>query len=392
MNRQHDTLVILGSHPTTREEFDWDRVRECDIWAFNEAVSIGSWIQHVTGVFQMHIPAIWRNPANRNDNNHAAWLVGGETPPVFMQERYPEVPQAVEYPLEAIIHALLPGFQKPASQVWNNRDGFFTNSVDYALALGIYLDYPRIEIYGCEMGLNTEYVYQRPGFCFWIGLALGRGIVVDYHGSVFDVPLYGYEGDILLARSLFENRVMELRHYCQEATIAYDRRKEEMSAAIEALVKKEVKPEVVMGYVVDVVKASQVFAMNNGALQENERYLEKIAKMEGASGDFRISRTEFEQAANEYKRKRTQAMEAANLHAGAVQKAFNAIDKAEGYKKRTAAADKFQEAIAQQINVGSQAAGYDAAGAENMRYMRILDEKLKAAGGAKSLEVLENLN
>lgn len=392
MNKQHDTLVILGSHPGTRGEFDWTRVPEVDIWAFNEAVSIGSWIQHASGVFQMHIPAIWRNPANRNDNHHADWLVGGDTPPVFMQDEYADVPQSERYPIEEVIHSLLGNFIKPASAVWNNKDGFFTNSVDYALALGVYLGYKRIELYGCEMGMNTEYVYQRPGFAFWIGLALGRGITVDYHGSVFDVPLYGYEGDIMLPKRLFEQRIIELRHYCQEATLIYKQKREEMDAALQMMVELRAKPEDVYPHIAEAVKASQVYAMNDGGLQENERYLRKIATMEGASGDYRISRNEFESSMHNYTREKEKAWQEANSQSIQVQLAFEKILKADGYKKRVAAADEFQRIFASQINMASRAAGYDAAGAENMRYMRLLDEKFRAAGGQKSVDVLENRN
>jgi len=81
VKRWHDTLVILGSHPGTRQDFDWGRVKDVDVWAFNEAVSRGEWVQFASAVFQMHIPAIWRNPTNRNDNKHADWLAGATPRP-----------------------------------------------------------------------------------------------------------------------------------------------------------------------------------------------------------------------------------------------------------------------------------------------------------------------
>jgi hypothetical protein len=66
------TVAIVGSHPRTRQEFDFNR-KYCDIWAFNEAVSQG-WCTKADAVFQMHAPVIWKNPGNRNDPKHFEWL------------------------------------------------------------------------------------------------------------------------------------------------------------------------------------------------------------------------------------------------------------------------------------------------------------------------------
>jgi len=169
-----DTVAIVGSHPRTRLEFDFNRT-DCDIWIFNEALSNGTF-PRADAVFQMHVPPIWRNPANRNDAHHFEWLQepkdGTE---VYMQDQYPDVPRSVRYPLEEV----------------TERFGVrhFTSSIAYALALACFKGYKRMEVYGVEMETNTEYQYQRDGVTLWLGVAMGLGIKVDAHISMFDQPL-----------------------------------------------------------------------------------------------------------------------------------------------------------------------------------------------------------
>jgi hypothetical protein len=75
---------------------------------------------------------------------------------------------------------------------------YFSNTVDYALALAIFQKYEYIDLYGINMELDTEYAYQKAGVEFWIGQAMGRGIKVVPHGEhttilkTRDGLLYGY--------------------------------------------------------------------------------------------------------------------------------------------------------------------------------------------------------
>ena len=65
------------------------------------------------------------------------------------------------------------------------------------LALGIYLGYEEIWLYGSELSSNTEYTYQATNYAFWIGFAVGKGIDLHlecWHDEFFQ-PIYGYEGE-----------------------------------------------------------------------------------------------------------------------------------------------------------------------------------------------------
>jgi hypothetical protein len=75
---------------------------------------------------------------------------------------------------------------------------YFSNTVDYALALAIYDGATEIDLYGVNMELGSEYEFEKPGVEFWIGLAMGRGIKVAVFGDrstilkTKDKKLYGY--------------------------------------------------------------------------------------------------------------------------------------------------------------------------------------------------------
>ena len=174
------TVAIVGSHPRTRANFDFSRT-DCDIWTFNESLGNpnDAWCLRADAVFQMHKPVIWRSKANRSHAGHYEWLQGHNTPTIFMQDAYADVPKSECYPLEDVL-ALTPSFR------------YLTSSVAYAIALAVLKGYKRIEIYGAEMETGTEYGHQRQGMAFWIGLAIGKGIEVEHISPTFwYAPLYG---------------------------------------------------------------------------------------------------------------------------------------------------------------------------------------------------------
>jgi hypothetical protein len=75
---------------------------------------------------------------------------------------------------------------------------YFSNTVDYAIALAIYEGYTEIDMYGVNMATGSEYAFERPGVNFWCGVAIGKGIKVGVYGKhstimkTRDGKLYGY--------------------------------------------------------------------------------------------------------------------------------------------------------------------------------------------------------
>lgn len=371
-----DTVVIMGSHPRTRAEFDFNRT-DCDIWLFNEAVSNNTF-PRADAVFQMHEEAIWRNPENRNDPKHFAWLNTQTGTPVYMQEEYPDVPKSVRYPLEEVVDKF--------------KVSYFTSSVAYAIALACYMRYKRIEIYGVEMETNTEYQYQRDGVTLWIGVALGLGIEVDLHiGMLNDAPLYGYQGEVTIDYSRFAERIDELKPDVERLT------REHQAAIINVqgcltnfIADSSTSTENALYQSVQkVADITERLGIVDGAIQENERYRGKADSMREASGEFLFSRQEFESSAKILGDK-TQLANTNFISAGTtLGHIHEALKKAaKGSPKRLKFADEYRNQLKTYLKAKNQAAIYQGAMQENFNYMAWLDKHIRAAGGSKSEAVL----
>ena len=75
---------------------------------------------------------------------------------------------------------------------------YFSNTVDYAIALAIYEGFTEIDLYGVNMAVGSEYEFEKPGVDFWCGVAIGKGVKVNVHGNrsmimkTRDGLMYGY--------------------------------------------------------------------------------------------------------------------------------------------------------------------------------------------------------
>lgn len=302
------TVCIVGSHPRTRGDTPWSRKFK-DIWVFNEAASL-AWPKRVTAVFQMHKPFIWLSEANRNDPNpidgekydeaikrgakpHREWMVE-EHPDIeiYMQEKYDNVPASVVYPIDELCAALLPNLYRLGSKRRKSLVKPFTNSVAYAIALAIFLEYEVIEIYGVEMESNTEWIYQRENVAFWTGLAVGRGIEVQFRSKsgFFREMLYGYEGGIVIERQEFE---AGMKHWRGEKILtqeAMQRAAIKVEKTLGELFENQdnsKSEELAVAYMQALKNHNEAilhFGMASGGLEENGRYMTIIDKRITALG------------------------------------------------------------------------------------------------------------
>lgn len=86
------------------------------------------------------------------------------TMPVYMQDKYEDIPTSIKYPLEDVIAHF--GRQ------------YFKSTLDYMIALALYEGFEEIHIYGVNMADSIEYAHQRPSMEYWIGRAEGMGVKV----------------------------------------------------------------------------------------------------------------------------------------------------------------------------------------------------------------------
>lgn len=370
------TVAIVGSHPDTRGQFDFERT-DCDVWVFNEALK-EEWCKRADGVFQMHKPVIWRSTQNRNDPKHYEWLQSNQDVTVYMTDRYDDVPRSVCYPLEGILERF------PTTRQ------YFTSSVSYALALAIYEGYERIEVYGVEMETGTEYGHQRVGVAYWIGVADGMGIDLEFYSDKFFVsPLYGYQGDIRLDISVFVDRIEKLSEAQQHAQEAH-------TLAMEAF--DDLTSAWVMDWKTDLAQLDEVitacgqtahnFGMVDAALQVNEKYLAKCQKMLEETGDYLIVRQEIEGSMyaglNERNDKYNKVLQA-SAEMSHARGEFNKPHNAE-YRKKVLS--KFLPLLKEFVQTSTLTGMGTGVSNENRNLMMIYDQTL-ASQGASDLGLMQ---
>jgi hypothetical protein len=367
-----NTLVVMGSHPGTRKDFDWKRT-DCDIVVFNEAMK-QTWVERADYVMQMHLPVIWRNPGNRNDTNHYKWLQSGETPTIIMQDKFEDVPNSVRYPIEDVLKL---------------GHSYLTSSAAYAIAWGIVTGYERIEIYGVEMETNTEFQHQRPGVAYWIGLAKGSGVDVDFHGKLLTSPLYGYEGDIRFPYEYFNTRKEELTATTKVALDTYNKSGKEAEVIVQNYLITGVEPDRVKRILQQHAELAAQFGLQDGARQEVCRYQAKADKQIAATGDYLFSRQEFEHASTSLIKERDNAIINAKIYAGNCEKDFEHVKETPNKMKRRYRMEKFSKTVLTYIKESVKVGMFDGARKENQLFMAKLDELGLMAGGEKSVEVMQ---
>lgn len=374
-----DIVVIMGSHPRTRNLFDFNRT-DCDVWVFNEALS-NKTFPRADAVFQLHVPAIFRNPGNRNDPKHYEWLKTQTDCTVYMQDVYPDIPGSVKYPKDEILQMLA-----------GDPDHFLSSSVSQAIALAVFLGYARIEVYGVAMETNTEYQFQREGVAFWRGFAKGSGIDFHFADPTYNVPLYGYEGRVSVEYEKFQERIDELVPQAEELTKQYlaaeaDTRKAIKIFEQEASMDSE---KTLMEAVHRQCDLGEQLGLIDGAVQENQRYKAKADKMrEAAEGEFIFSRQEFETAAKTLGDK-ANAQSTQYISAGTTLGHIHENIKraAKDSPKRTNLVNTYRTYLEQYLKIHNSMFIYKGAAQENYQYMAYLDKYVRAAGGAKSEAVL----
>lgn len=291
---KNGTVVLYGTNTFTRHLIPWGQ-ENTDFWCWNEIGSLkddrpGYWAQKVDLLLQMHVPAIWRNENNVNHEGHYAWLQRQHDIPVYMQDHYDDVPSSVKYPKEEIIEALLPNIWRDvAGEV--ARVSNFTSSTAYGIALAIYMGYQRIELAGIEMTSDTEYVRQRPGVLFWIGIAVGKGIDVVLHSPLLmNDKDYGYTGEVMITKQQFEMASRKLQEVTEEKKAEAFEAKGRAQAMLDAVLMntdQNQMPRLLQAYMQSLNVAQEKsweFGRMSGAMQENERYSKQCDALIMAAG------------------------------------------------------------------------------------------------------------
>lgn len=145
-------VAVVGLSPTTHGLAPWDD-ESWELWGLPWD-SFG-W-PFFKRSFEMHDMRLLKSEHCKRDQGYFDRL--RECQGLYMQEAYPEIPNAKQYPFEAC--------------------EYINSSIAYAMAMAIHEGAEEIGVYGVDMKADDEYGYQKPNMEYLIGLARGKGIKV----------------------------------------------------------------------------------------------------------------------------------------------------------------------------------------------------------------------
>lgn len=186
--RGKKTVALVGAAWTSGS---WAPFGEegIDIWTCNEGHGV-PWMkeEYITAWFQIHDKSSF---TKEHKYNHWEWLQEEHPFPIYMLQKYDDVPNSVPYPLREIQNELIGNIYRGEEKV----EKLFSSTISYQMALALYKGCDRIELYGIELLLGGEYAWQREAMAFWLGKADGMGVEIwlPESCSLLVAPLYGYE-------------------------------------------------------------------------------------------------------------------------------------------------------------------------------------------------------
>lgn len=175
-------IALCGSHSASLADAPWNDPS----WEFWGHASSRAWYaKAMDRYFDLHPPACWSR-GGKKTHLYPKWLAKN-TIPIYMWERYPEVPASEAYPKGRILMEFS----------YAHRRQYFANHVAWMIALAISEGVDHIGLFGINYSTRGEYERQRGSAEYWLGQCDGRGIVVHLpeQCTLLAEPalLYGYE-------------------------------------------------------------------------------------------------------------------------------------------------------------------------------------------------------
>jgi hypothetical protein len=208
-----DRICIVGFCQTSRDRTPYTDERY-EVWGLNRGYIF---MPAADRWFDLHSPLI-RNWEHRRPKGHLQWLQHFPGP-IYLHEADPEIPNSVAYPLEEIAEDLggsLYRLDDKGGRVDSRKLPYLDSTVAYEIALAIHEGFREIMVTGVDLNTQGEYVWQRSGVSYLLGIAQGRGIdvVLPDNCPLLTGTLYGRgymaeEGEHMSAAQL-DARLMAL--------------------------------------------------------------------------------------------------------------------------------------------------------------------------------------
>lgn len=181
------TVALVGLSPRSCGYAPFED-KSVKIWGENESHAF-IFFERADRWFQVH-NSYKQKVAKRGIKGHYEWLK--ENPwniPIIMPKASKGIPKSEAYPLKEISSVFL-------GRLWRGDKSikYFNSSFDYMMALAVYHNYERIELYGFDMAGDNEYSLQKPSAEFWIGIASQHAdVVLPENCLLLKSELYGGE-------------------------------------------------------------------------------------------------------------------------------------------------------------------------------------------------------
>ena len=141
-----------------------------EIWAMNQTYKVA---KRIDKLFITDPRLNFKSEPNHNFDELNSLDI-----PIISLHHFSEIKNFVHYPYDEIVEEF--------------KTDFFTDTVCYMLAYAIHEGYEKIHMYGIDMATQMEYMIERGGVEFWVGMAMGRGIeVTNTKGSMVCKPVMG---------------------------------------------------------------------------------------------------------------------------------------------------------------------------------------------------------
>jgi hypothetical protein len=199
---RHRNVAIVGSHADSIKFAPYGDPT-WEIWVHSSTALLIPQ-GRADRLFDIHPPHCFRVARKNGFADYYQYLKDSKVP-VYMSETYPEIPQAVRYPVETI------------TDLWPEEP--IKSQTAFMIALALYEGVTTLGLWGVHYEHRSDLEESRANCEMWIGIAKGMGVRVKIAKQSplcrkNPGELYGYETHATLEQ--YEARVKAFREACRD--------------------------------------------------------------------------------------------------------------------------------------------------------------------------------